>query len=119
IEFEGGATGTFTMTAFTEHDHRLTHIFGSQGRIAGDGTTFSVLDFRTGVETLFDPMAAGGPDAATGHGGGDAGLMDAFISAVARQDQSLVSSDASSTLSSHLAVFAAERSRRTHRVVRS
>lgn len=117
MEFEGGATGTFTMTAFTELDHRMTHIFGSQGRIAGDGTTFSVLDFRTGVETGYDPLVMGGADAGSGHGGGDAGLMDAFVAAVAHQDQSLVSSDAASTLSSHGAVFAAERSRHARQVV--
>ena len=56
-------------------------------------------------------------DAGSGHGGGDAGLMDAWTAAVAAGDPSLVSSDAASALASHVAVFAAERARKQGRVV--
>jgi hypothetical protein len=50
--------------------------------------------------------------AADGHGGGDAGLMDAFTAAIATGNRELVSSGPRESLSSHLAVFAAERARR-------
>ena len=46
-----------------------------------------------------------------GHGGGDAGLMDAFTGAVATGNPELISSGPRESLASHLAVFAAERAR--------
>jgi len=51
------------------------------------------------------------------HGGGDDGLMDAFVRAVATRDASWIRSGAAESLNSHLAVFAAERSRREGSVV--
>ncbi len=56
-------------------------------------------------------------DAGSGHGGGDDGLMDAWSAAVAAGDPALVSSDAASALTSHLAVFGAERARKQGCVV--
>ena len=46
-----------------------------------------------------------------GHGGGDGGLMEAFVKAVATGDRSAILSGPDETLESHLMVFAAERSR--------
>ncbi len=51
--------------------------------------------------------------AADGHGGGDAGLMDAFTGAVASGNRGLIMSGPRESLASHLAVFAAERARRS------
>ena len=50
-------------------------------------------------------------NAAEGHAGGDAGLMDAFTAAVATGNRELISSGPRESLASHLAVFAAERAR--------
>ena len=50
-------------------------------------------------------------NAAEGHGGGDAGLMDAFTGAVASGNRELIMSGPRESLASHLAVFAAERAR--------
>ena len=115
LQFAGGATGTFTMTGFTPMSDRQTRIFGSQGMIEGDGRVIRHYDFRT-REWIETDTTAGSSDER--HGGGDSGLMDAFVSAVAASDPSLISSDAASSLSSHLAVFAAERSRLTGSVQR-
>lgn len=110
LEFAGKITGTFTMTGFTPHGHRRTQIFGTRGSIDGDGETVAVYDFLTdSTEEL--SVDATGADAASGHGGGDAGLMDAFVAAVADSDPSLISSGPSESLETHLAVFAAERAR--------
>jgi hypothetical protein len=49
--------------------------------------------------------------AAGGHGGGDAGLMDAFTEAVATGNPGAIRSGPRESLASHLAVFAAERAR--------
>jgi predicted dehydrogenase len=117
MEFAGGATGTFTMTAFTEHVDRRTQVFGTRGSIDGDGERLSIYDFVTGrTEEL--STAALGADAEAGHGGGDAGRMDAFTTAVATGDPVPILSGPRESLETHLAVFAAERARQRGTVER-
>ncbi|MFC5800105.1 Gfo/Idh/MocA family protein [Streptomyces formicae] len=111
MEFPGGATATFTMTAFTELTNRRTRIFGTRGELTGDGETIRVYDFLTRTEETVTPTGHGEMTAAGGHGGGDAGLMDAFVGAVATGDRTLVTSGPRDSLASHLAVLAAERAR--------
>lgn len=111
MEFEGGITGTFTMTGFNEGGHRRTRIFGTRGEIEGDGHQIHLYDFLSRSRRTIETNAEGG------HGGGDAGLMDAFVSAVATRDHSRVLSGAQESLHTHLAVFAAETARRTGSVV--
>ncbi|MFI7677275.1 Gfo/Idh/MocA family protein [Actinophytocola sp. NPDC049390] len=117
IEFEGGATGTFTMTAFTEQTHRQTRIFGTHGRIVGDGERLSVLDFRTGTTEVHEAGTTGSTNAGDGHGGGDDGVMAAFVNAIATGDDDLIRSGPADSLAGHLAVFAAEHARHTGTVV--
>uniref|UniRef100_A0AAU3HZQ7 Gfo/Idh/MocA family oxidoreductase n=1 Tax=Streptomyces sp. NBC_01393 TaxID=2903851 RepID=A0AAU3HZQ7_9ACTN len=111
MEFASGATATFTMTAFTEQADRRTRIFGTRGELRGDGGSLSVYDFLTRTEEAVDLAGPGGTDAAGGHGGGDAGLMDAFVAAVATGNPDLVKSGPRESLTSHLTVLAAERAR--------
>ncbi|MFC4113154.1 Gfo/Idh/MocA family protein [Nonomuraea zeae] len=121
MEFDDGATCSFTMSAFTPMEHRRTRLFGTHGYVDGDGTTLRLVDFRTGEEELIhtnDPGAdAAGPSAADGHGGGDEGLTDAFLAAVASGDPSLLRSDAAESLMTHRVVWAAEQARLTGSVV--
>lgn len=67
-------------------------------------------DYVTGRVSTVD-ATAGGADAGSGHGGGDLGLMTAFVAAVATGDRSLVRSGPEESLDSHRMIFAAERSR--------
>jgi predicted dehydrogenase len=107
MEFADGVTATFTMTGFTPSLDRQTRIFGTRGSLEGDGEAVRVHDFTSGaVETL-----KVGLDTEEGHGGGDEGLMDAFTRAVETGDAGHILSGAQESLESHLAVFAAERSR--------
>src|SRR5207237_468678 len=81
IEFEGGVTATLTMSAFTPVGRRRTRIMGTRGFLEGDGTRLTITDFVTGeVESLdlVDTRA----DAEDGHGGGDFGVIGAFVDAV-------------------------------------
>ncbi|MFG2876641.1 Gfo/Idh/MocA family protein [Streptomyces sp. NPDC048337] len=112
MEFDSGATATFTMTAFTEQADRQTRIFGTRGELRGDGKSLRVYDFLTRTEEAVAAGGGGPMDAAGGHGGGDAGLMDAFVSAVATGNPGLVKSGPRESLTSHLTVPAAERARR-------
>ena len=116
MEFEGGRTATFTMTAFTQAGRRKTRIFGTRGQIEGDGREIRVFDFLTDQTRSIDTQAS---DASIlgGHGGGDYRLMSSFISAVAGNDPGMILSGAAETLETHLMVFAAERARREGTVV--
>ena len=114
--FEGGKTAAFTMTAFNEGAHRKTRIFGTRGEIYGDGRNIEIFDFMTDARRVVDTEASpvdagGGGKALGGHGGGDYGLMDAFVEAVARQDPTCIVSGPDESLESHRMVFAAERAR--------
>jgi len=111
LEYPGATTATFTMTAFSKAAGRSTRLFGTRGELAGDGQTIRVYDFLTRAERLITPPPTGGMTAADGHGGGDAGLMDAFTAAVASGNPELIRSGPRESLASHLAVFAAERAR--------
>ena len=120
MEFEGGGTAAFTMTAFTRPRERVDEVFCTNAEIKGDGRYLKIFDFlsettRT-VDTLADARVGGGHTAAEGHGGGDEGVVGAFIQAIARDDPSLIS-DPEEALESHRMVFAAERSRRSGRTV--
>ncbi|MEU7136630.1 Gfo/Idh/MocA family oxidoreductase [Streptomyces sp. NPDC046261] len=111
MEFPGGATATFTMTAFNKAADRKTRIFGTRGELYGDGKSIKVYDFLTRSEADVMPSRQGEMTAAGGHGGGDAGLMDAFVDAVATGNPARIRSGPRDSLASHMAVLAAERAR--------
>ena len=117
FEFQGGVTASFTMTAFTRARGRETRIFGTRGELYGDSQHLSVFDFLTNETTAIDTDVASDGSIRSGHGGGDDGLMAAFVRAVAQGDPSLILSGPQETLESHLMVFAAERSRRDGQMV--
>ncbi|MFD1935684.1 Gfo/Idh/MocA family protein [Nonomuraea mangrovi] len=111
MEFEGGATASFTMTGFTPAAHRQTRIFGTRGSVEGDGERLTIHDFVTREVETVDTRPMGDSTAAGGHGGGDQGLVDAFLTAVATRDRSPILSSPGESLHSHLIAWAAERSR--------
>jgi hypothetical protein len=114
--FAGGGTAAFTMTAFTELGHRKTRIFGSRGELYGNGEDITHYDFLTDEKRTI-PTVTADSSLLGGHGGGDYGLMDHFIDAVAYQDPSYILSGPEESLETHRMVFAAERARCEHRVV--
>jgi predicted dehydrogenase len=112
MDFENGATASFTMTAFNEAGPRRTGIFGTKGEIRGDGVNLEIFDFLTGrTDTIDTDEGADLRGVLQGHGGGDYGLMRAFIDSVAKSDKAPILSGPDATLESHLAVFAAENAR--------
>ncbi|CAG0891734.1 unnamed protein product [Cyprideis torosa] len=116
-EFEGGATATLTMTAFTEAVcQRVTVITGTLGEIKCKGTDLTLYDFRTKeLRHLYIDR----PPATRlmGHDGADFFTIEAFVKAVATKDPSRVLTGGRVSLASHLLTFATEYSRRCGKVV--
>lgn len=109
LDFEGGATATFSMSGLTHDTDRRVQVMGTKGEIRGNmgHNTFTIYDFLTKEENevrIHTPK--------TGHGGGDTALMRGFLDEVQHfQDghQGLTSANAS--VESHMMAFAAEKSR--------
>jgi predicted dehydrogenase len=119
MQFEGGVTGTFTMTAFATGRH--LEICGTKGVLKGgesyrqhfgahlillphegEAVRFTVQDEQGGYEL---------------HGGGDAGLVNALYDEMTKPPGAPLEAGLESTVHSHLIAFAAEESRLTGRVV--
>ena len=117
LEYEGGVTASFTMTAFNEGGGRMTRIFGTKGTIeTDDSSVIRIFDFLTRKTTVIDTASAGGT-MSSWHGGGDGGIFEAFWRAIGENRPELIVSGADATIESHLTTFAAEKARRTGRVV--
>ena len=116
VQFEGDLTVTLTMHGHSHIEGRRTRIEGSLGSLRAwfgiGGSWIEVSQHRSNRRVRYDTSAPLGE----GHGGGDQGLLEAFLSSVAgegRQDLSL----AEQALESHLLAFAAETARLEGRVV--
>ncbi|XP_046879810.1 uncharacterized protein LOC124470113 isoform X2 [Hypomesus transpacificus] len=117
MEFDGGLTASFSMVAFTEEIcQRRTTIYGSKGELSYNGNEIRVFDFLTQRATKHKSNVPG-HFGMGGHSGADYHLVDAFISAVASGDASLIRSGPRETLRSHKLVFEAERARLESKVV--
>ena len=117
MQFEGGATATFTMTAFNRQRDRETRVFGTAGELYGDGERIEVYDFLTGEIERIAAQTPSDGSILSGHGGGDLALMTHFVGALRANDPARILSGPDESLETHLAVFAAEQARREGRVV--
>jgi predicted dehydrogenase len=116
LEFTGGVTASFTMTAFTRGRDRETRIFGTKGELFGNGQTLEIFDFLSEKTTVIDTELESDGSIQSGHGGGDEGVMHAFLTALRENDPGKILSGPNESLESHLMVFAAETARREARV---
>ena len=110
--FEDDTTVSMTMTAFDFHSARKSRIFGTRGQIETDSRIIKIREFANETEEVIDTETVNDGGILSGHGGGDFGLMEAFVKAVAEQNSKYILSGTDETLESHLMVFAAEKSRR-------
>lgn len=115
LEFEGGLTATFTMTAYTSQGGRSLRIMGTKGDVEADMQTGVIRIGRFGQEPEFLKMSDL-PAAKARHGGGDYGLMSSFMEHMMTRDEAdapqpmLTSIDQS--IESHVMALGAEYSRR-------
>ena len=113
MEFEKGITATFNLSAFTELQNRTLKIMGTKGEIRGVDTLnqIEVRLFGEKDYKIIEPEVVKG-----GHGGGDTGIMDDFVSLLrGKEGKALTSADIS--VESHVMAFAAEHSRTTGKSV--
>lgn len=115
MEYEQGITVTFTMTAFAPEGRR-TVIHGTKGYLEGDGKTIRILDYESDLWKDI-PINKLDDNVLDGHGGGDNGIMRAFLQSIGNESSSEIKTGCYETLQSHLITFAAEQSRIEGRTV--
>ena len=117
LEFESGASGTLFMHGHSHEEGRTMRYDGTRATLRGRfgygfGDSIEIHDHLTGRVEEHDPSAGGLQTDVSGHGGGDAGLMAAFVRALRPElggVEGLTTSRES--LESHLMAFAAEEAR--------
>ncbi len=109
MEFEGGITGVFTMSGFTECPRRQIKLMGTEGQIDADMDTGIITiiphgkpKYEIDVHTLTTDF--------DGHGGGDHLMMSGLFDAIEGTTTDL-RTDINVSVASHLMCFAAEESR--------
>lgn len=113
MEFEGGATGTCTLTGYSATNGRRTRVQGTEGELLYDEATGHMTARRFGERTErgfeFPPSGSYHPE--------DEDIVREWLHAAADPGGSRIAVDAREALSSCAIVFAAERSRREARTV--
>lgn len=117
MEFEGGATVSFTMNAFNEGG-RYIRIFGTKGELfaRASDTKISVYTFEDRVWREI-PVQETEESILGGHGGGDYGIVREMYDYLSGSYQGFRAADISTSVRNHLIGFAAEHARHTGTVV--
>jgi hypothetical protein len=110
MQFGNGLTVTFTMHGHSDTEGRTMRWDGTKATLYGDFSDghphmIRIHDHGTNKVEVIHPQAG-----ASGHGGGDEGLMNAFVRTL-RGETVAHQTSARSSLESHLMAFAAEESR--------
>lgn len=117
LEYEDGCTVSFTMTAFSQ-GFRGIRVFGTEGELVSsqDQTYLELYSFDTRQWERID-LNMTGNDIATGHGGGDTGIMVDILSLLRGETPSDSICEVRTSYENHITGFAAEESRLTNRVI--
>lgn len=108
MEFAGGISVALFMHGHSNEECRTMRYDGTRATLRGKftyhGGEITICDHRTGSEETIIP------EVRAGHGGGDLGLVAAFVRAL-RADRPEVLTSARASVESHLMAFAAEQAR--------
>lgn len=118
LEFENGVTATFSLTAQTDQVHRNIHIMCQHGEILADDAerTVEIRHFVASPADTFSTRTIHIRTNGSGHGGGDAGIMEDFAACITSRSNESRSS-ISRSVESHLMACAIEQARLTGQVV--
>ena len=116
LEFENGAVASFNMCAFNK-GNRFIRVMGTMGEIYGDmdKNTIEYYDFTS--KTTTEINACKENLSASGHGGGDPGIVNAFYKYVTEDYYGDEISEIGISVDNHIIAFAAEKSRLERRVI--
>lgn len=117
IQFKNDVTANFSMEAFTSYHGRRTRLMGAMGDIVGDMQKFVHTDFQTGKKTEWPASKDPNDFQNQRHGGGDWRLIQDWVTAVSKQDASLLTSTIDASVESHIMGFMAEKSRLGNKTV--
>ncbi|MBQ2955145.1 MAG: Gfo/Idh/MocA family oxidoreductase [Clostridia bacterium] len=119
LEYEGGATVSFSMCAFNTGGRRI-RIMGTKGEIIGNMSDeyVTLFDFMTReTERVMISDAVQDETINGGHGGGDSGIVRSFVQLVAGEYEGKSITDIDTSIESHLIAFAAEEARLTGKTI--
>lgn len=118
LEFDNGITATFNLSAFTDRIARTLKIMGEDGelRASEDMNTIEVIPFSSNAQAKTEARTIHPAIAASGHSGGDAGIVDSFLKLL-EAGGGETATDVSRSVESHLMACAAEEARVTGEVV--
>lgn len=121
VNFDSGMTATLNMIGGASKAERNVHIIGTKGEIKGvfDDSVIRIRKINQSAdckkfydEEIIDLRDDGDKSGMTGsHGGGDLMLVRDFVNAVRGEKTTPCASSLDVSIASHLAVFAAEKSR--------
>ena len=114
MEMENGVTLTFTMQGHSHNNVRTMRYEGTRATLRASEASeeISIFDHLTGNEETVHPGAVVG-----GHGGGDTGVMNAFVATLRSPAGQTPLTSARASLESHLMAFASERARVERKMV--
>ncbi|MCC6905895.1 MAG: Gfo/Idh/MocA family oxidoreductase [Anaerolineae bacterium] len=118
LEFGNGVSASHTMHGHSHDEGRTLRIDGSRATLLAEltwsRTLIEIHEHRGGriERTVMPTILEQG-----GHGGGDQGLMRAFVSSLRGDGNQPVLTSARESLESHLLAFAAEEARLAHTVI--
>ena len=122
IEYANGVAASHDMFCATTRPARRIHIIGTEGELEGDFEdgiiTLRIPELRTDPQRaehqyrtqIFDTKITG-DSGTSGHGGGDHGLIEDFVSVVSGHPGSVAVTNLENSIESHTICFAAEQSR--------
>lgn len=119
LEYEGGETVSFTMSAFNKGGRKI-NVMGTAGELWANMSdkTVHIFDFKTReIETIDVLNYVKDESIVGGHGGGDLGIIKAFCEYLTGEYKGNAVSDISTSVGNHLIAFAAESSRLEGKVI--
>ena len=119
LEYEGGETVSFTMSAFNKGGRKI-NVMGTAGELWANMSdkTVHIFDFKTReIETIDVLNYVKDESIVGGHGGGDLGIVKAFCEYLIGEYKGNAVSDISTSVGNHLVAFAAESSRLEGKVI--
>ena len=118
IEFKNNVTVSFNLSGFTNKMSRTIKIMCENGEIRGDDSedTIEVTKFTSNAIDGFEQRVIHTALVQGGHGGGDVGLMEDFLSLMQTRSNDSRSSIGQS-VESHVMAYAAEQSRIAGKVI--